>query len=747
MEAKDTVEEVPSPRKRNWTKRELLEVKQQCQTLEEAADQVCRKTLPQGSDLDDDEVFDKFLKTCDHVRAIIAKVAKHKRAKKYGISSTLLDDRGIGASQYSIFDEDDIGQGSQASSLDMFADELSQSLPPRADGYQKQPLTQISRKAARARVQNEKATFDSWCKDQGCTVVQLAGLFVQMEYYIHDRQLAKVGWDMFSGQLIQSKPEVSELEAIWMRESLGLSRDKYTELKLRLEDRIQLPPAYKVSQASRQLDPTSKPVQDGVLADLSDCLKVTLSEHLTLLSNDVPANVSFTMTWGMDGSGDHGDYAYTETTSKSTRNVVSICFAVNAIFGPDGNTMWSSKRLGHNSPRVTRPWGLIPAKENDDFLDKIMPVLLGQLDKLKQGLALTIGGQQVQAECSKKPEMSMIDGRMQIRLLQLGGAYCTMCHFSELTCHDKPRITTGFPITRSIESITELANSLLDTSTGQIAIKPKDYEKRQGITGIPKTTDDLTKIIAVCHSKIHAIKWIMQLMQRQNSTKKWGSVTNPVRYSPEEKQVEKQEFRSLKTKVKDALGINIGDEGDMLKGPSFKMFSSDFGRDKLAEMIAEPGVREAFKEVHLGICVAVRVLNSQRELVDVGKYKEMCKETHLRIVETFKWAKISQSIHKVLAHSAELIEANEGYGLGTKSEEGLEGLNKNIRFLRVHGARKTSIADNFQDVFHHIWRRSSPLVVELDREKKSRKKTKSGAMSRIDSVVTAMFLNMTDPED
>ena len=50
-------------------------------------------------------------------------------------------------------------------------------------------------------------------------------------------------------------------------------------------------------------------------------------------------------------------------------------------------------------------------------------------------------------------------------------------------------------------------------------------------------------------------------------------------------------------------------------------------------------------------------------------------------------------------------------------------------------------------MFHHIWRRSSPLVVELDREKKSRKKTKSGPMSRIDSVVTAMFLNMTDQED
>ena len=113
-----------------------------------------------------------------------------------------------------------------------------------------------------------------------------------------------------------------------------------------------------------------------------------------------------------------------------------------------------------------------------------------------------------------------------------------MCHYSEPLCHDEARISAGFPITRSIQTIAELAHALLNPSTGQITVKPKDYAIRQGITGIPKTSDDLTKIIAVCHSKIHAIKWLVQLIQKQNSSQKWGSNTHPVRYTPAEKKRE-----------------------------------------------------------------------------------------------------------------------------------------------------------------------------------------------------------------
>ena len=78
------------------------------------------------------------------------------------------------------------------------------------------------------------------------------------------------------------------------------------------------------------------------------------------------------------------------------------------------------------------------------------------------------------------------------------------------------------------------------------------------------------------------------------------------------------------------------------------------------------------------------------------KLRTLTQEVNMRIVKTFPWAAISPSVHRILAHSWEVIEMNGGYGLGDVSEEGLEALNKLIRQMRSHGARKDSTVHNFE---------------------------------------------------
>ena len=58
---------------------------------------------------------------------------------------------------------------------------------------------------------------------------------------------------------------------------------------------------------------------------------------------------------------------------------------------------------------------------------------------------------------------------------------------------------------------------------------------------------------------------------------------------------------------------------------------------------------------------------------------------------------------------------NDSFGLGDVSEEGLESLNKNIRQMKEHGARKVTTEDNFRDCYNHLWDRSRPTIVEMDR--------------------------------
>ena len=77
------------------------------------------------------------------------------------------------------------------------------------------------------------------------------------------------------------------------------------------------------------------------------------------------------------------------------------------------------------------------------------------------------------------------------------------------------------------------------------------------------------------------------------------------------------------------------------------------------------------------------------------------------------------------------------------SEEGLESLNKFIREMRNHGARKESTEANFKDVYNHLWDRSRPTIVEMERVIK-RKKTKVLVATEIEALVESLFLEDDD---
>ena len=142
----------------------------------------------------------------------------------------------------------------------------------------------------------------------------------------------------------------------------------------------------------------------------------------------------------------------------------------------------------------------------------------------------------------------------------------------------------------------------------------------------------------------------------------------------------------------------------MVTGQAFKSFSSDSARRLLVTLVKEEH-QEDLRYILLGLCSAVKVLNSQKRLVNVEGLRLLCQEVYRRLVQAFPWAIISPSVHRVLAHGWEVIQMNDGHGLGDLSEEGLEALNKNIRQMSATGARKDSTVHNFEDTFYHMWDR------------------------------------------
>ena len=96
--------------------------------------------------------------------------------------------------------------------------------------------------------------------------------------------------------------------------------------------------------------------------------------------------------------------------------------------------------------------------------------------------------------------------------------------------------------------------------------------------------------------------------------------------------------------------------------------------------------------------------------IDVDAFESLCKDTNILIAQEFPWSTIPPSIHRLLAHSAERIQLNDGHGLGNQTEEPLEAQHKLLRSTRELLARKTSLHDNLHDVFTFLYTRSDPIV-------------------------------------
>ena len=62
------------------------------------------------------------------------------------------------------------------------------------------------------------------------------------------------------------------------------------------------------------------------------------------------------------------------------------------------------------------------------------------------------------------------------------------------------------------------------------------------------------------------------------------------------------------------------------------------------------------------LSVSLRIIESSAQ-VNVDQYKEHCKNAYIHLINELPWVSITPTLHKLLAHSWELIALNEGEGL------------------------------------------------------------------------------------
>ena len=132
-------------------------------------------------------------------------------------------------------------------------------------------------------------------------------------------------------------------------------------------------------------------------------------------------------------------------------------------------------------------------------------------------------------------------------------------------------------------------------------------------------------------------------------------------------------------------------------------------RDIITGEILNQELREKCRHYGQKLSDIIRTVSSGRK-IKVLEYKQACTDLNIFLLEELPWVSITPTIHKLLAHTWELIELNNGYGLKSWSEEGLEANNATLRLIRERLSRKFNELVNLEDCFRRLWVGSDPQV-------------------------------------
>ena len=150
--------------------------------------------------------------------------------------------------------------------------------------------------------------------------------------------------------------------------------------------------------------------------------------------------------------------------------------------------------------------------------------------------------------------------------------------------------------------------------------------------------------------------------------------------------------------------------------------------------------------IHKHLSIILRVYGSSKQ-IDTNKLDTLCKDLYEYIITKFPWANITPSVHKILAHSAEIItDFNNGYGLKDLSEECLESMNKHARRYREKLSRKTSFEENIKDIFIRLLSQSDPVLVHY-RKTSDKVMRKTNEISDQDLIVKSLILEPLSSEE
>lgn len=226
---------------------------------------------------------------------------------------------------------------------------------------------------------------------------------------------------------------------------------------------------------------------------------------------------------------------------------------------------------------------------------------------------------------------------------------------------------------------------------------PRQFNKLEEVRARPVSQPALLLGLSTMHAWIRFFEFVIHLSYKvDEGVKKWSSL------SPQQKELVKAKkqrvqkmFWEMRLQVDQPRPGGAGSSND---GNTARRAFQD---EKTFAAIT--GVSE---ELIHRLHIILQVMACGHD-IKPAEFRLYCDRTAELFVTEYAWYYMPVSVHKVLVHGADVIEALP-LPLGRLSEEAQEARNKDVRAYRLHHARKDTLLHNIADQFGCLLVTSDP---------------------------------------
>ena len=603
-------------------------------------------------------------------------------------------------------------------------------------GRPRKSLGAVSLRCLKSRTQNLFDLLRETCETEDIELGTLLG-YLGRRYYLqqgekYDHEKGELFNKIFHGNdPLDTKLTIEE--GLYLQSTLNIGRRRYVDLSQFLKPHLRLPNTDVLRAKRNQLTPELETFCHGKWANLKEVVQIITKQTLEHLCNESSLKaknyLTAVFTLGFDGSGRHSQFRSCKMPNDS-ENLILGGIRLISIMSDD--LIYNEESLGCDTEF---PFFIIPGKEGKDLVREIMKRIEDEAEACGRSIfGFSVAEKEIVLEV--KIKMTQNDGKVLKTVSGLNGAFCLVCKASNDDGNNIEKVRKGFMPNRDIEATTYLYNLLVEEGR----FEKSKSSVREGCTHEPMIRGYLNPHlhIPVLHARINSLKFFENLAYHFNAKSAFPDekpIRGPGRHKTTDQTAAvkkaKEKFQNQAKNGPLNLPLDRPDStgagGNTDNGNHAKEFFNPLNRKNVLDLFdANEDERDSIEELLLRFNVILRILHCTKA-IKTKEFEDFCNETYCQILEKFPWAKITMTLHKFLAHSAQIIYLNGGDGLGQESESPLESQHKHLRRVRMTLARMTSLDDNITDIFHRLFISSSPLI----RKMKPKKRKSFGKQDKI----------------